>query len=156
MTDPMQDILNKGLSFKLRDGHFVNSRVQQVCQAIHEYEPELNVLFVPEAQRREGEAAYKIVHTPVGGQTYILFTVRRDEDFDHRVLQRIIANDQRHGKTPLTEYEAWEQSQRLIETQKAREQMEEANDIAYHVLRTHKNVYKVNDKVTIRDFGGII
>lgn len=150
------DLLNEGLSFKVRDGHFVNARVQRICQAIHEYEPELQVYFIPESMRKPGQAAYRIIHSPVGHEPYILFTVRRDEDFDERILQRIIANDQRNGKAQLTEYEAWEEAQKRVQQQEWLDKLEEANDIAAHVLRSHKNKYVVDKNIVIRDYGGII
>lgn len=155
MDDLIEKNLSEGLSYKMHNGHFVNARVQKICNAIKDYEPELDVMFIPPHMRREGQAAYRIIHRPVGAPPYILFTVRRDEDFDERILQRIIVNDQRNGKHDLTELEAYDFAQKLVEQQKFREKMDEANDIAKHVIKSHLNTYKVDDKITIRDRGGI-
>lgn len=148
--------LSQGLSYKLHNGHFVNARVQQICHAIQEYEPELDVMYLPEA-RREGKAAYRIVHRPANGEPYILFTVRRDEDFDERILQRIIANDQRHAELTWDEVEAKELAEALVKKQEWQDQMDEANDIAKHVLKSHLNKYVVDKKknIVIEDRGGI-
>lgn len=155
MNDALEQNLAQGLSYKMHNGHFVNARVQKICRAIQDYEPELDVLFIPEQHRRPGQAAYKIIHRPVGALPYILFTVRRDEDFDERILQRIIVNDQRHGKVTMSDLEAHDAAEKLIKRQEWLDRMDEANDIAKHVLKSRLNTYKVDDKVTIRDRGGI-
>lgn len=155
MQDAIEKNLAEGLSYKMHNGHFVNSRVQKVCNAIQDYEPELDVMFIPPHMRREGQAAYRIIHRPVGAPPYILFTVRRDEDFDERILQRIIMNDQRHGKQTMSELEAYDAAQKLVQNREWMDKMGEANDIAKHVLKSHLNTYKVDDKTIIRDRGGI-
>lgn len=134
------------------DGQFVSQKIRQIVDAIRDYCPEINVQWIPPTARKEGQAAYRLVHMPLGQEPYIMMVVRRDEDFTMDVLKRIIANDQRYGQTTtLSEYEAWEAAQKLVAKQEHLDRMEEAHDIAYHVLRTHKNTYKVNDDLIIKD-----
>lgn len=133
------------------NGEFVNQKVSQVVQAIKEYDPEIEVQFIPERARTNGQAAYRIIHHPLGAEPYIMFHVRRDEDMDFRILQRIIVNDQRHGTVTLSEYEAWEAAQKAVAHQAWLDHLEESNDIAAHVLKTHKNTYKVNDDLVIKE-----
>lgn len=134
------------------DGQFVSQKVRQVVDAIREYDPEIIVQYVPVGARTPGQAAYRIVHMPMGHEPYVMFTVRRDEDMDSRILAKIIANDARYGGgTTLSEFEAWEAAQQAVERQKQLDAIEEMNDIAYHVLKTNKNTYKVNENLTIKD-----
>lgn len=133
------------------DGQFVSQKVRQVVDAIREYSPEISVAWIPPNAREEGQAAYRLIHSPMGREPYIMMTVRRDEDMTPEVLKRIIASDQRNGTVSLSEYEAWEEAQRRVAKQAQLDAMEEANDIAYHVFRTHKNTYKVNDDLIIKD-----
>lgn len=133
------------------DGHLVSAKVERIVRAIKDYEPELDVKWVPTAARSEGQAAFAIIHDAPGNAPYVLFYVKSEEEFDERVLYRIIHNDQRNGKTSLSELEAWEEAQKRVSQQAFLDQMEEANDIAAHVFRSHLNTYKVNDDLIIRD-----
>ena len=135
------------------DGQLVSAKVQRIVQAIKDYEPELEVKWVPPAARTEGQAAYAICHNPVGRPSYVLFYVKNDEDFDERVLAKIIANDQRNGQQTYTDFEAWEQSKKLLEKQAFLDKMEEAKDIAAFVAKTHLNTIRIDKNLTIRDYG---
>lgn len=134
------------------EGVFVNADVHRVVQAIKDYEPELDVRWIPPAQRTEQEPAFAIIHDAPGNKPYVLFYVQSEAEFDMRVLQRIIYNDQRQtGQQQYSELEALETAQKLIQQQEWQDRMEEANDIAAHILRTPLNTYKVNDNFIIKD-----
>ena len=139
-----------GNSHVVIDGQFVSQRVSRIVEAIKDYEPNIDVQWVPPTARAEGQPAFKIVYTsPLAIET--LFHVQTEDEFDERVLLRIIANDQRRGPVKLTELELFDQAQRLLAQQDWLDKMEEANDVAYHVLKTHLNTYKVSDELTIKD-----
>lgn len=137
--------------------HFVSAKVSQIVEAIHEYEPNIEVQFIPETARNvPGQRvlpAFKLVYHDPNGPDMILFHVEDESKFDIRVLQRIIMNDMRHkDSTKLkTDYEAWEESQRLIERQKHLDLIEEAADIAAHVLKSPLNDYRVNKDLRIKE-----
>jgi hypothetical protein len=136
------------------DGQLVSEKISRVVQSIKEYEPELDVQWIPPGDRSEGEAAFAIIHRPVGNAEYVMFYVQDEKDFDERVLYRIIVNDQRNGKKSLSELEAWEASQKLIAEQEYRDKLEEAHDMARFVLRSPKHKIKINKDLVINDFGG--
>lgn len=135
------------------DGHLVSAKVQRVVQAIKDYEPELEVKWVPPAARTKGQAAYAIIHNAPGNAPYVMFYVPKDEDFDERVLARIIANDQRGEKQNYSDFEAWEQTNKLLAKQEYLDKMEEARDIAKFVAKTHLNTIRIDKNLTIRDYG---
>lgn len=145
-----------GASHEVIEGQFVSTKIANLVTAIREYCEEINVHWIPPAAREEGQAAYRIVHYPAGQEPYIMFTVRRDEDMDERILQRIIQNDQRFSEVTLSEYDAWQEAQRRLKHQEFLDRIEEANDIAHHVLQSRLHKYKVNKNITIEDRGGII
>ena len=142
-------LLKDGLVYQ--GGHFVSDRISRVVEAIKEYEPRLEVKWIPEGQRRNGQAAFAVIYHDSEHGEYTLFYVNSEEEFDERVLQRIIVNDQRNGKTSLSDYDAWEKTNQLIAEQKRLDALEEANDIAFHVFNSHKSRYKVNDDLVIDD-----
>jgi hypothetical protein len=138
----------------LVNGVFVNAEVERVALAIKEYEPDIDIEWVPPGQRTDenGEPipAFKLVHRPVGSAPYIMFFIDDESEFDLRVLQRIIYNDQRKGKDTYDQIRAFEEADRLVERQRARDELEEAEDMARHILATHLNTYKVSPHLVIK------
>lgn len=144
--------MDLGSSHVLVDGQFVSAKIERMVQAIKDYDQDLNVEWVPPGARRDGQAAFKISYGAPGTVPYTLFYVQKDEDFDERVLARIIQNDQRvNGGTKLSDYEAWEAAQKVAANRARLDAIEEANDIAYHVLKTPLNTYRVNKDLVIKD-----
>lgn len=133
------------------NGTFVNAEVHRVVQAIKEYEPRLDVQYIPVGQREQGVAAFKIVYDDPNHGEVTLFHVKDESEFDIRVLHKLIANDQRNGSLNLNEYEAWELSQKMMGQQDFLDKMEEDNDIAMHVFKSNLNTYKVSDSLIIKE-----
>lgn len=137
------------------DGSFVSARIDRVIEAIKDYEPRIEVQWIPPAAREEGDNAFRLLYTEDNGLQYVMFFVATEEEFDERVLQRIWAADQRkQGKKYYTELELQDMARANLKKRKFEDAMAEANDIAYHVFRSHKNTYKVNDNLIIKDRGG--
>jgi hypothetical protein len=134
------------------DGQFVSERIAQVVQAIREYSIELDVEWCPPGQRRPDQAAFKIIHRPAGGEPYVIFHVKTEEEFDARVLKRIIAGDQRNGELTMSEVEAAEEAAKRVAHQRFLDEMEEAHEIAHAVMKSNKSTYKVNKNLTIKDY----
>lgn len=134
------------------DGSFVSQRISQIVQAIREYSPELNVEYIPEGVRLKGDAAFRITHTPPGGQPYVIFHVKTEAEFDASVLKRIIAGDQRNGAVKFSEVEAAERAARLIAEQRAQDELEEMHELAASILRSPKSTYKVSKDLVISDY----
>lgn len=133
------------------DGQFVSQRVSQVVEAIKEYDPRLEVQWIPASAREADYPAFRILYNQPGMEPYFLFHVMTEEEFDERVLQRVIANDQSRGKHLLSEYEQWEEAAARVKHQEWLDALEEAQDVAKHVLATRKGKYKVNNDLIIDD-----
>ncbi len=142
-------------AFTVVDGRMVSERVQRICLAIKDYEPNIEIKWLPPEARRDKATdtvlpAYEIVYHE-NGQKITLMYVKDDKDFDERILWRIIVNDQRNGKQNWNEFSAWEESQKLIKKQEYLDELEQAQDIAEHVLKSHLNKYVVTPNLVIRD-----
>ena len=135
------------------DGQFVSQRISQVVQAIKEYDPDIEVQWIPVSEREPGQAAFRLMYFPKDGTPpYIMFHVKTEDEFDARVLKKIMVNDQaRSGKLTIDEFEAAERAQAAVAKQAYLDALEEQHDIAYHVLKSHKNTYKINDNLIIKD-----
>lgn len=143
--------MDLGNSHVMIDGQFVSARIERLVLAIKDYEPDIDVKWTPPGAREQGMAAYKIIYAPVGQSPFTLFHVASDEDFDERILMKIIANDQRNGqKATMSDLEAWEATQKLMAKQDYLDRMEEAQDIAKHVVGSPLNTYRVNNNLVIK------
>lgn len=135
----------------IRGGHLFSQKIAQVVDAIREYSPELDVKWIPPGERTEGQAAFQIWHTPVGQPPYCFMHVKTEEEFDTRVLMRIIHGDQRNGEITMSEVEAAEMAAKRVAFQKWQDERDEAIDVMYHILKTPLNTYKVNDDLIIKE-----
>lgn len=141
-----------GNSHVVIDGQFVSTKVSQVVEAINDrYGSEVQVKWVPPGARSEGQAAFAIEHHPPGGHPYVIFYVKTEDEFDIRVLHKLIFNDQRNGRVQMSELEAFDLAQKALQRQEFLDSMEEAADIARHILKTPKNTYKVSEDLVIRE-----
>lgn len=135
----------------LRDGRLVSQRVAQVIDAIREYAPEIDVMWLPPEVRQPNQAAFQIWFNPPGGQPYCFMHVKTEDEMNASVLQRIIAGDQRNGEIKYSELEAAEEAAKRVAFQKWQDERDEAIDIMQHILRTPLNTYKVSDDLIIKE-----
>lgn len=131
------------------DGQFVSERIAQVVAAIKEYANDVDVEWIPPANRSDNEAAFRLVHRPAGGEPYTIFHIKTEEEFDARVLKRLIHNDGRLGKPVMSEIEAAEEAAKRVAHQRWLDDMQEQNEIASAIFRSNKDTYKVNDDLII-------
>lgn len=126
--------------------HIVSQKVIQVIEAIREYNHELDVEWIPPNARRPGQAAFRILHKPIGGEPYVIFHVATEEEFDARVLKRIIWNDASvNGKPRYSELEATEEAAKRVAHQVWMDELQEKSEMAHALMKTDKSVYKFND-----------
>ena len=135
--------------YEYRDGHLVSQRVSQVVAAIQEYAPEVEVQWVPPAQRDNDTAAFRLVHHPKDREPYVIFHVKNEDEFDARILKRLMMGDQRNGPLTIGEIEASEAAAAAVARQRYLDQLEEANELASAIIKSPKDTYKVNDDLII-------
>lgn len=135
--------------YEYRDGQFVSQRVAQVVEAIRKYAPDVEVQWIPTAQRAADTAAFRLVHHPSNGEPYVIFHVQNEDEFDARVLKKLMMGDQRNGKASISDIEAAEAAAAAVARQRFMDEIEEANEIAAAVIRSPKDTYKVNDDLII-------
>lgn len=131
--------------------HMIPQNVMQVVQAIREYSPELDVEWVPPAQRKPGVAGFKITHQPLGGEKYAIFHVKDESEFDSSILMRIIAGDQRNGEQTYSMLEAAEEAAKRVAHQKWMDELEEKSEMAHALMKTEKSVYKFNNDLIFKE-----
>lgn len=133
------------------DGGFVSERVRQVIEAIHDYNHELEVQWIPPLARKPGDAAFRIIHRPMGREPYVVFHVKTEAEFDTRILMRLIAGDQSSGAIKYSDVEAAEKAAELVAKQRAHDQLQEDIEKMHAVLKSPLNTYRLDKDTVIKD-----
>lgn len=74
------------------DGHFINAKVTRIVELIREYDPRLDVAWIPPENRAPNEPAFAIVENTVQGPV-VAFYVQDEQSFDENILKRIYEAD---------------------------------------------------------------
>ena len=130
----------------------VPQHVIQVVEAIRQYNPELDVEYCPPRDRAPGVAAFRIMHKPIGGEPYVIFSVKTEEEMDTRVLMRIIHGDASvNGQPRYSELEAAEEAAKRMAHQKWMDELEEKSEMAHALMKSNKTVYKFSDDLIFHE-----
>jgi hypothetical protein len=137
-VDIQQAYLNLG------QGVVVEQDVFNIVQRIYEYDPNLKVQFLNDANCEPGEAPYRVVEVCTDSIERPLFSVWT---LDEHVLQRIYAADQQKWDV-LGRLDKNNASVKAGEKRRYKEVMGEAAEITTAVLRSPKSSYTVPESVT--------
>lgn len=142
-------LLGSNYRFDSDSGNIVSAQHQRIAEIIHDYNPELELMWIPPGKRdAQDTKPFVVVHRQKDGNVYPIFYVGEHE-MDHRVLARIFAADMSRNDPNkiLTEIEANEAAQEILKAKKYEDEMAEKRDFAKHLLQTNKNYYRHNGKV---------
>lgn len=120
-------------------GYMVSERHARIAEIIQDYDPTLELAWIPPADRAPGDKPFAVVHRPGNQPAYV---VCYSDDPDERLLARIFNHD--NGKRDvLSEMEAHNAALEAMRLKAQMEQQEENNDLAASILRG-KNYYRHN------------
>lgn len=124
------------------DGSFVSERVSRLIEIIRDYDRNIDVRWIPHGQRAADDPAFALVTRDTGGREYVIFYVQDESAFDGGVLERLYQMDAaKHGNI-LTKIETENMAVKAIQEKLYKERLEEANDLAYSIMKSSKNYYK--------------
>lgn len=138
----MSKLVNGNFYFPV-DGHFVSQRQVQINEILRDYDPTLQLQFIPPGERSERDLAFRVVAFPPGRAPYAVCFA---SDADERLLARVFEADQSHGPNRLTFLENYERARELVKAKEAMEERQEDHAIAQAVLRNNKSSYKVRNR----------
>lgn len=126
----------------LDDGTWVSSKVARTVEAIQEYDPMLEVRWLPRDERFEGCDIFQIVDKRINK---VAFTVKSEAEMDERVLARIFKADvskARNGPlTILEEIDMENAARKVMEAKKRYDDDMEKQDVAARILASPLNAY---------------
>jgi len=127
------------------DGHFISAKVSRIVELIRDFDPRLDVKWVPPEHRAPGDAAFAIVERIADGREQPVFYVQTEEEMDERVLARIYESDVAHNDV-MGKMEANNRAIKAAEDAKFRDMQEESHDLMRSVLKSGKHNYQHNGK----------
>lgn len=126
------------------DGSFVNERVGRIAELLQDYDKNIEVRWIPPAQRGNNEPAFAIVNSTPNQQEYVMFYVQDENEFDGSVIERVFQMDAaKHGNI-LSKVDAHNLAIRATLAKKKQEELDEAHDLATSILRSKKHTYRHN------------
>jgi hypothetical protein len=118
------------------DGSFVSEKISRIVELIREYDPKLDVRWVPPAARTRGEDAFQVVELCKDGVWRTAFTVKTEDEFNELVLARIYDADQRKHGNVMARLEAMQKAQDALKRKRWEDEMEQAGDMAQFLIKT--------------------
>lgn len=129
------------MTYIVTDQGFVSEKHQRVAEIISEYDPDLELVWIPPAQRIPGDEGkeFAVLHTKHGNK-YVAMYAKEDE-VDERLLARLWNADERNGNV-LSKIDAMNAAVEAMRLKEQMDRLEERNDIAKHILNSPRARYK--------------
>lgn len=122
------------------NGMFINAKISRVVELIREYDPRLDVMWIPPNQRGADDPAFAIVERLGDGRTVVAFYVQSEQEFDERVLERILLGDNTKHDVQAR-VEAQNLAARAVAEARRREEVAAYADFARSVITSRKHTY---------------
>lgn len=120
------------------DGHFVSEKQIRINEVLTDYDPTLQLQWIPVGQRSEEDLAFRVVCFPLGKPPYLICTA---EEADERLLARVFEADQRSSPNKLNFIENYNNARELLNAKQAKEARQEDHELAASILRSNKSNY---------------
>jgi hypothetical protein len=147
-TAPRQDfkmIIDVDLPAVHDDGSFISARVSRIVELIREYDPNLEVKWIPEKMRRPDEPAFMITERLRDGREVVAFYVQSEADFNEAVLARIYEGD--NSKHDVQKrVDAQNAAVNRIREAKQAEEVAQYADLMRSMITTKKHYYRHDGK----------
>lgn len=131
-------VLNGNFYFPV-DGHFVSEKQVRVNEILQDYDPSLQLQWIPPDKRSSQDLAFRVVCFPQGRPPYLVLTA---EEADERLLARIFEADQSHSPNKLSFIDNYNAARELMLAKQAEEARMEDHKLAASILRSNKSSYK--------------
>lgn len=146
-------LLANGHYYLPENGHFISEKQRRINEILRDYDPTLELQWIPPGDRSADDVAFRVVHRPPGRPAYVVLTA---SECDERLLARVFESDQqtaaqRHGGNGnlLNFIDNYNAALELVREKEAHEKRQEAHELSASILRSKKFHYrhKVNGKL---------
>ena len=118
---------------------------QRIAEIIHDYNPELELAFIPAKDRTAFDAEpFAVMHNMPNGHRYLVMTCK-EEEVDHRLLARLWSMNTANNDV-LSKIEAEEAAMRAVRLKEQMDEAEERQDFVKTAIKG-KHYFRHNGKV---------
>lgn len=134
-------LTNSGnIYFPTESGHWVSENQRRIAEILKDYDPQLELQWIPPNERNTKDEPFRVVHRPLNQPAYLVCVA---SECDERLLAKVFQSDAKHKKQDTLSY--IESHNAAVEALKLKEKMEslqEDHDLAASIIRSNKASYK--------------
>lgn len=124
---------------------WVSEKHVRIAEIIQDYDPTLELVWIPPEHQTAIEKPFAIIHRPPGLKPYFVMYIAADE-LDERVLARLFRGDLTRTK-PLDSLEAMEKADQVMRAKELMDKQEERRDFIKTVVGSGKHSFRHNGKI---------
>lgn len=121
------------------DGHFVSQKQVRINEILQDYDPTLQLQWIPPDNRSSDDLAFRVVCFPVRRSPYLVCTA---QEADERLLAKVFEADQAHSPNKLNYIENYNKARELLIAKEDFEKRQEDHELAASIIRSTKSSYK--------------
>lgn len=134
--------LNMDIHVPAEDGTFISETHARIAEILKDYDPDIDLLWIPPANRMPGDKPFAVAKTEPSGKRYIICYA---DECDERLLARIWSMDaSKHNIA--AQLDAATAAREALRLKKEQERLEEAHDMAATILKSPLHTYRHGGK----------
>lgn len=135
----MSKLLNGNFYFPV-NGTFVSQNQVRINEILQDYDPALQLQWIPPDQRMgDSGPAFRVVHFKDGSAPY---AVAFADECDERLLAKVFEADQTNNPNRLSFIDNYNNALELVRAKEMEEQRQEDHALAASILRSNKSSYR--------------
>lgn len=131
-------IVNGNFYFPV-DGHFVSQKQVRINEVLQDYDPSLQLQWIPPSDRSSNDLAFRVVCFPKDKPPYAVCFA---EEADERLLAKVFEADQANSPNKLNYIENYNRALELTRAKEDFEVRQEDHELAASILRSTKSSYR--------------
>ena len=121
------------------NGHFVSEKQVRINEILTDYDPNLQLQWIPPNERNHENKPFRVVHFPPGKPAYLVCTA---DEADERLLAQVFEADQKNSPQKLSYIENYNRALELTRAKEAEEARAEDHDLAASIIRSNRSSYR--------------
>lgn len=136
------DLTDDGhIYFPASDGSFISEKQRRVNEIIQDYDPKLELQWIPPGQRNDEDHPFRVICRPPNGNPYLICTAL---EADERLLATIFRADaKRRGKNLLSWLDDYNAARGLYNAKINQERLQESHEMARAAILNDKSSYRI-------------
>ena len=136
------------LVFSTESGHFVSAEHQRIAEILKDFDPNLELRFIPphlRTEQEEKEWPFALVDNPPGREPYLVMLLTESE-INASLVEKVFVS-RIDPKNPMQRLKALADAQKVVRLKQQIEEAEELKEFHTSLLKSPLHTYKHGGKV---------